>query len=152
MTDPVRGLGEMGRVTRKDGVVAACVWDHAGGQGPLKVFWDAARSLDPDVDDESWRAGTREGHLAQLFQEAGLRQVEQSVLEVGVDHSSFEEWWEPFELGVGPAGLGVMRAAPAVGAAILAAALTVRPLRRSSRSGPAISSRGRNPARAPAAR
>ncbi len=33
-------------------------------------------------------------------------------------------------LGVGPAGLGVMRAAPAVGAALLAAYLTVRPLRR----------------------
>lgn len=33
-------------------------------------------------------------------------------------------------LDVGPAGLGVMRAAPALGAAILAAALTVRPLRR----------------------
>ena len=32
-------------------------------------------------------------------------------------------------LDVGPAGLGVMHAAPAVGAAILAAALTVRPLR-----------------------
>jgi ubiquinone/menaquinone biosynthesis C-methylase UbiE len=105
MADPVRGLGEMGRVTRQDGVVAACVWDHAGGQGPLNVFWEAARSLDPDVDDESWRAGTREGHLAQLFQEAGLRQVEQSVLEVGVEHSSFEEWWEPFTLGVAPAGI-----------------------------------------------
>ena len=33
-------------------------------------------------------------------------------------------------LDVGPAGLGVMRAAPAVGAAALALALTVRPLRR----------------------
>jgi MFS family permease len=33
-------------------------------------------------------------------------------------------------LDVGPGGLGVMRAAPAVGAAILAAVLTVRPLRR----------------------
>ena len=33
-------------------------------------------------------------------------------------------------LDVGPAGLGVMRAAPAVGAALLAAALTIRPLRR----------------------
>ena len=33
-------------------------------------------------------------------------------------------------LGVGPAGLGAMRAAPAVGAAVLAAVLTVRPLRR----------------------
>ncbi len=33
-------------------------------------------------------------------------------------------------LDVGPAGLGVMRAAPAVGAALLAAVLTVRPLQR----------------------
>lgn len=33
-------------------------------------------------------------------------------------------------LHVGPAGLGLMRAAPAVGAAVLAAAMTVRPLRR----------------------
>jgi MFS family permease len=33
-------------------------------------------------------------------------------------------------LDVGPAGLGLMRAAPAVGAALLAAVLTVRPLRR----------------------
>ena len=37
MADPVTGLREMARVTRKHGVVAACVWDHAGGQGPLSV-------------------------------------------------------------------------------------------------------------------
>src|SRR5687768_3455077 len=35
MADPVGGLREMVRVTRKHGVVAACVWDHAGGHGPL---------------------------------------------------------------------------------------------------------------------
>ena len=34
MADPLAGLTEMARVTRGDGVVAACVWDHAGGQGP----------------------------------------------------------------------------------------------------------------------
>jgi len=33
-------------------------------------------------------------------------------------------------LGVGPAGLGVMRAAPAIGAAIVAVVLTIRPIRR----------------------
>src|SRR6185437_6338669 len=31
MTDPATGIGEMRRVTRRGGVVAACVWDHAGG-------------------------------------------------------------------------------------------------------------------------
>jgi SAM-dependent methyltransferase len=104
MADPVAGLREMARVTRVDGVVAACVWDHAGGQGPLSLFWEAARQLDPDVEDESERAGAREGHLAQLFEAAGLKEIEESVLAANVEHQSFDEWWEPFELGVGPAG------------------------------------------------
>jgi SAM-dependent methyltransferase len=104
MTDPAAGLREMVRVTRGDGVVAACVWDHAGGKGPLSPFWGAARELDPGVGDESDLAGTREGHLAELFREAGIRDVEEDVLSVDVEHPSFEEWWEPFTLGVGPAG------------------------------------------------
>jgi SAM-dependent methyltransferase len=104
MADPVAGLRELARVTRVDGVVAACVWDHAGGQGPLSLFWKAARRLDPGVEDESALAGAREGHLAELFRAAGLREVEESVLSVSVEHQSFEEWWEPFELGVGLAG------------------------------------------------
>jgi SAM-dependent methyltransferase len=104
MADPVVGLREMARVTRKQGVVAACVWDHAGGQGPLSLFWEAARALDSDVEDESQLAGAREGHLMQLFKAAGLHEIEESALSVTVEHSSFEEWWEPFTLGVGPAG------------------------------------------------
>jgi ubiquinone/menaquinone biosynthesis C-methylase UbiE len=104
MADPVVGLGEMARVTRRDGVVAACVWDHEGGTGPLGVFWDAVRQLDPDVDDESGLAGARQGHLSQLLRDVGLREVEESALSVSVEHSSFEEWWEPFTFGVGPAG------------------------------------------------
>ena len=104
MTQPVMGLREMARVTRKHGVVAACVWDHAGGQGPLGLFWDAARALDPDVEDESRLAGAREGDLAQLFQAAGLHEIEESALSVNLEHPSFEDWWEPFTLGVGPAG------------------------------------------------
>jgi SAM-dependent methyltransferase len=104
MTDPVAGLREMARVTSDGGVVAACVWDHAGGEGPLSVFWAAARELDPEVDDESELAGAREGHLAELFRTAGLRGIEDDRLSVTVEHPSFEEWWEPFTLGVGPAG------------------------------------------------
>jgi len=104
MAYPVAGLREMARVTRKHGVVAACVWDHAGARGPLSLFWEAARVLDPDVEDESQLAGAREGHLAQLFREAGLHEIEEGILSVAIEHSSFEEWWEPFTLGVGPAG------------------------------------------------
>jgi len=110
MADPVAGLKEMARV---GGVVAACVWDHQGGQGPLGVFWDAVRTLDPDARDESDLAGAREGHLAELFAQAGIGEIEQTVLAVHVEHESFEEWWEPFTLGVGPAGAHVARLADA---------------------------------------
>ncbi len=104
MADPVRGLGEMARVTREGGVVAACVWDHAGEQTPLAVFWRAARELFPDVEDEMNLAGGREGHLGELFAQAGLSGVEETALPVHVEHASFEDWWDPFTLGVGPAG------------------------------------------------
>ena len=104
MKDPVAGLAEMARVTRRNGVVAACVWDHAGHQGPLSLFWQAARELDPGVDDESQLAGARVGHLAELFAAAGLRDVEESVVSASLEHPTFEAWWEPFTGGVGPAG------------------------------------------------
>jgi hypothetical protein len=104
MADPVAGLREMARVTRPGGVVAACVWDHAGERSPIAVFWRAARELDAGARDESELAGAHEGHLEELFRQAGLGDVEGSVVEVPFEHASFEEWWEPFMLGVGPAG------------------------------------------------
>jgi len=112
MADPVEGLREMRRVTRNGGVVAACVWDHAGGGGPLAVFWAAVHELDPDVEDESRLAGARRGHLGELFQAAGLQGVEEGVVSVDVEHPTFEEWWEPFLLGIGPAGTYVARLDP----------------------------------------
>lgn len=104
MSDPVAGLAEMARVTRPGGIVAACVWDHAGGSGPLNLFWQAARELDPEVHDESQLAGARQGHLTELFEAAGLRQIAETALSANLEHASFDAWWEPFTHGVGPAG------------------------------------------------
>jgi ubiquinone/menaquinone biosynthesis C-methylase UbiE len=104
MADPDAGLRELGRVTRSGGVVAACVWDHADGGGPLSLFWELAREVDPDVVDESQLAGARKGHLEELFRAAGLTGVEETSLSVAVDYAGFDEWWEPLTLAVGPAG------------------------------------------------
>lgn len=112
MQDPVAGLSEMARVTRPGGIVAASVWDHAGSQGPLSFFWEVARELEAEVEDESGLPGTREGHLAELFTAAGLRDVDDAVLSITVEHPTFEDWWEPFTLGVGPAGAYVVSLGP----------------------------------------
>ena len=104
MKDPVVGLQEMARVTVHHGTVAACVWDHASGGGPLSIFWQAAHILDGSVQDESQLAGARQGHLGQLLRDSGLESVEEALLTVSVEHMTFDEWWEPYILGVGPAG------------------------------------------------
>jgi hypothetical protein len=111
MADPVAGLAEMARVTRADGVVAACVWDHAGGTGPLAAFWRAVHDIDPGATDEAALPGARKGHLAMLCKAAGLCRTEELSLTVTVRFDTFADWWEPFTLGVGPAGAYVSRLA-----------------------------------------
>jgi SAM-dependent methyltransferase len=112
MADPVAGLREMARVTRPEGVIAACVWDHAGERTPVSAFWRAARELGLGAQDESALAGAHEGHLVELFRTAGLRDVENTVLVARVEYSSFDDWWQPFSFGVGPAGASFLSLSP----------------------------------------
>ena len=72
--------------------------------GAAEPVLGGGAELYPDVEGEGERAGSREGHLAELFREAGLEPTEETALWVSVEHPTFEEWWEPFTLGVGPAG------------------------------------------------
>ncbi len=103
MADPARGIAEMVRVTAGGGTCAASVWDFAGGNGPLGPFWEAARAVDPAAPGEADLPGAREGQLAALLAEAGLRDVDERSLLASRVFASFDEWWAPFEVGAGAA-------------------------------------------------
>ncbi|WP_026373427.1 class I SAM-dependent methyltransferase [Agrococcus lahaulensis] len=106
MADASAGVAEMARVVRPGGTVAACVWDHE--RGPVGPFWTAAAEVS-GIAPPPPRVGTRRGDLARLLEGAGLRDVVEAPLEASVRIGSFDEWWEPFELGVGPVGELVAR-------------------------------------------
>jgi SAM-dependent methyltransferase len=108
MADPAAGVAEMRRVTRPGGVLAACVWDYGGEMQLLGRFWDAVEELDPkgagDADERTRMPYRREGELAGLLRDAGLDQVQDGAIVVSAEYESFEDLWEPYTAGVGPAG------------------------------------------------
>lgn len=109
MSDPVAGLREMGRVVRPGGTVAATVWDFVGGTSPLSTFWRAVGELDGSAPNEAGLPGTGPGDLVALSRQAGLHNPVESRLTVSSSYQGFEEWWEPYLAGVGPAGAYVAR-------------------------------------------
>jgi SAM-dependent methyltransferase len=109
--DRAKALREMIRVARPDGLIAAAVWDYGDGMQMLRMFWDEAVALDPAVAgrDERNMPLSRQGALAAFWREHGLAEVEEQPLTIRMSFSSFEDYWEPFLGGQGPAGAHVAR-------------------------------------------
>ncbi len=108
VTDPPAAAREMRRVARPGGTVAACVWD-VDGMTMLRVFREAVRATDPgSPPDSDPRAFGREGEIADLFRAAGLEYVTGGALDVETTYADFDEFWQPFTLGIGPAGAYVV--------------------------------------------
>jgi ubiquinone/menaquinone biosynthesis C-methylase UbiE len=104
VADADAAVAEMRRVAAPGGIVASCTWDYAGGMRMLHTFWEAAAELDPQAPDESNMRYRTEEELESLWERHGLDDVETGPLVVEVAYESFDEYWEPFTLGVGPAG------------------------------------------------
>jgi SAM-dependent methyltransferase len=103
---PERGVAEMARVTRPNGVVAAYVWDYAGRMQLIRHFFDAAIALDPkniELDEGRRFPICQPDALGRLFKSAGLLNVEVRPIEVPTLFRDFDDYWTPFLGGQGPA-------------------------------------------------
>jgi len=103
-----KATAEMRRVTRPGGTLAACTWER-GGIEMASLFWDEAVRLDPDAAARSRGPGrlSREGELGALWRSQGLQDVSETVLEMQMNFSSFDDFWQPHLYGVGPQGVYV---------------------------------------------
>jgi SAM-dependent methyltransferase len=104
--DARRALGEMKRVTKPAGTIAAAVWDYGEGMEMLRVFWDEAVALAPAIasKDERNMPLCRRGDLAALWREMGLQDVVEDALTIETRFTSFDDFWSPFLDRQGPAG------------------------------------------------
>ncbi len=105
VAQPEAAARELARVVRPGGTVAACVWDFEDGMAMLRLFWDSALAVDPTAPDEArtLRFG-RPGEIVELFEQAGMAEVEESTLVVAEGYSGFDDLWSGFLRGIGPAG------------------------------------------------
>jgi SAM-dependent methyltransferase len=104
--DQRAALLEMARVTSPRGIIAAYVWDYAGKMELMRLFWNAAAEFDPKaaVLDEGIRFPLcRPEALEKLFTSAGLEEVEVRALDITTTFADFDDYWQPFLGGQGPA-------------------------------------------------
>jgi trans-aconitate methyltransferase len=90
---------EMARVTRPGGLVAAYVWDYAGGMQMMRHFWDAAVAMSPHdakLDQAERFPLCQPGPLKALFERLALEDVAVRAIEIPTVFQSFDDYWTPF--------------------------------------------------------
>jgi SAM-dependent methyltransferase len=106
LPEPLVALREMRSIAAARGVVSACVWDYGGKMEFLRYFWDAAAAVDPrarQLDEAQRFPMCRPDALVDLFRAAELSDVRCEPIEIPTAFTSFEDYWQPFLGGTGPA-------------------------------------------------
>jgi len=94
--------------------VAAAVWDHVGGMMMLRLFWETADAVDPSDKVHEPQAVLDRDTLVGLWTKAGLQNIEIGALKITMPFESFDDYWQPFLMGQGPAGAYVRTLSPSV--------------------------------------
>lgn len=104
--DPGSAVKEQLGVLRPGGVIGAYVWDYAEKMEFLRCFWDAAISVTSEAErfDEGKRFPVCNPEaLRSLFVGGNALEVRLGAVSIPTVFSSFEDFWNPFLEGTGPA-------------------------------------------------
>jgi len=105
--DKKRAVQEMRRIVQPRGTVALYVWDYAGEMQLMRCFWDAVADLFPngaEHDEGKQFPICSPEPLSNLFRATGLQTVDARALDVLTIFADFNDYWNPFLGGQGPAG------------------------------------------------
>jgi SAM-dependent methyltransferase len=106
LPNPEQAVREMARAARTGGLVAVFVWDYARNMQFMRHFWNAAAALDLAAveKDEGRRFPLcSPGPLSSLFSSVGLTHVDVRPIDVWTTFKDFDDFWNPFLGGQGPA-------------------------------------------------
>lgn len=104
--DVSAALAQMRRVVAPGGTIAAYVWDYADRMEVIRLFWEEAVSLDAEAArlHEGARFPLCHPHaLKAAFEQAGLGGVAVVPLDSTAGFAGFDDYWQPFLGGQGPA-------------------------------------------------
>jgi ubiquinone/menaquinone biosynthesis C-methylase UbiE len=100
--DTPRAIGEMRRVVRSGGVVAASVWDHLGGMTGMRMIVDTLAALSDSGrqlrNRYVFQPMMQPGEMKRAFVDQGLEDVVGDELMVRMDYRDFDDLGRPSQL------------------------------------------------------
>ena len=108
--DPTKGISEMKRVVKSDGVIAAYAWDVLGGGLPVEPLHAILRDRDIKYPLSPSKEASQLHVMEQLWAETGLEEIETTSFQVKRTFSDFDEYWTVNSHG--PSVANVLKALP----------------------------------------
>lgn len=100
--NPAKGVAELVRVVKPNGVVATYMWDLALGGVPTSPFYRALKQMGVDATQPPSAEFSAREPMQRLWREAGLADVEMTEFRITVHFTGFEDFWQANTLPVGP--------------------------------------------------
>lgn len=93
LSDPPAGVAEMARVVGAGGIVSAYAWDMRGGGFPYHALQSELREMGASLPMPPSPDAARLEVLQELWDGAGLRDVETRAIVVPRTFADFEDYW-----------------------------------------------------------